>query len=282
MQQDLIRVAGNSIILLITALGDYFGPAGTREFCDILQRTESWILGSFALMAVAQATSWTPGDIDIYMDYHSPSSAAYIALLTAFFARQGYEFLLDDAYDGDQFETLTFKRSTPRIRSLSPGSTHKVQLIVDKNELREPFPLRVLKQFDVSCCCCGFDGVDLYKTAWNIEPMFFTMHDKVRKTRVEKYRARGFSFAWRLGPDPIDSDDDLDPIVNDLPSSEERAPRPEVAEDIDDNDAPVRAPPAIDPVPPPFHPPATCQAIIQRTKVPCGRLLIEGRCPIHK
>jgi len=262
MENELIPVAGSALILLITALADYFGAHGARHFCGLLQTTGSWILGSFALMALSQASAWTAGDIDVYVNYNDPAVYAIIALLTEFFTRAGYRFQRGwghDYYDDASIvQVLTFTRTSPvRFR---PQLRQNVQLILDKTSSNQnPFPISVLRRFDLSCCCCAFNGVHLYQAAWNIIPMFFTQHDKVKLYRVEKYEDRGFVFLPEFGPDPLDPQDEID--------------------------APVRAPQGMAPIPVPVHPlvpPATCQVIIRRTKIPCGRLLIGGHCPIHK
>jgi len=265
MEQELIPVTGTALIFLISKLAEYFGPQGARDFCGLLQTTGSWVLGSFALMAVSQAVMWDASDIDIFVDYSSPSVFTFVALFTELLTQAGYRLQLACVHDYDEIDSVVKVLSFHRVLHARnrPRLLQKVQLILEKsNTSGTVFPLSVLRRFDVSCCCCAFDGVHLYQAAWNILPMFYTQHDKVKIYRVEKYQERGYSFLPDFGPDPI-----------------------ELQDDIDDNDAPAPALPAMGPIPPQIHPhvpPATCQVIIRRTKIPCGRLLIGGQCPIHK
>ena len=267
MEQELIPVTGTALIFLITKLSEYLGSHGARHFCDLLQTTGSWVLGSFVLMALSQTSSWTAGDIDIYVNFNDPTLFTIIALFTELLARAGYQIhrrwaktYLDDS---NVVQVLTFHR-TLGVRNRAQ-LRKKVQVIIYKcSGDSTTFPLSVLRRFDLSCCCCAFNGVHLFQAAWNIIPMFYTQHDKVKLYRIEKYQQRGYVFLPDFGPD--------------LPT--QRDPEDE----MDDHDAPVGAPPGMAPIPPihPQVPPATCQVIIRRTKLTCGRLLRAGHCPIHK
>jgi len=62
MDQDLVPISGPELIFLITAIGGYFNPKASRAFCHLLYTTGSWILGSFALMAISQAISFESFD----------------------------------------------------------------------------------------------------------------------------------------------------------------------------------------------------------------------------
>ena len=185
MDQDLVPITGPALIFLISAIGNYFNPTATRTFCDLLYTTGSWILGSFALMAVSQATTWVAEDIDVFIE---PQNAALsIALLTDFLIRNG--FLLDrfteHDYNYGNCDTLTFIRQTGVQGAL------KIQLVLNKcTPCRvHPFPLFVLRRFDLSCCCCGFNGVQLFKAAW------------IYITRI--YITRGFHMCtWRSTESP--------------------------------------------------------------------------------
>jgi len=265
MDQELIPVTGTALIILITKLTEYLGPHGARHFCGLLQTTGSWVLGSFVLMALTETSVWMAGDIDVYVNCNDPTVFTIIALFSEVLFRARYQLQRGwgQYYEEESnvVQVLTFGRTL--LARNCPPLRQKVQIIVDKSSGNDnPFPLSVLRRFDLSCCCCAFNGVYLYRAAWNIMPMFYTQHQKVKLYRVEKYKERGYVFLPDFGPDPIDPQDDMD-----------------------DNDAPANAPPAMAPLPPPLHvhlPPATCQVMIRRTKLPCGRLLIAGHCPIHK
>jgi len=193
MDQDLVPITGPALIFLISAIGNYFNPTATRAFCDLLYTTGSWILGSFALMAVSQATTWVAEDIDIFIE---PQNAALsIAILTDFLVRNGFllDRFIEHDYNYGNCDTLTF------IRRTELHVTLKIQLVLNKyTPCRvHPFPLFVLRRFDLSCCCCGFNGVQLFKAAWNILPFCYTQHDRVRRYRIRKYITRGFHMCTR-------------------------------------------------------------------------------------
>ena len=68
MDQDLVPITGPELIFLISAIGGYFNPKASRAFCHLLYTTGSWILGSFALMAISQATTWVAEDVDVFIE----------------------------------------------------------------------------------------------------------------------------------------------------------------------------------------------------------------------
>jgi len=215
MIDELIPVTGSAMTCLLFTLAEYF--AGSRDlltardfcptqyFCDLLRSTGSWILGSFALMAVTQANDWIPNDIDVFIDYSTVSSAAALVTLTEFLIRNGFFMATGDYLRyGKRFEVVTLKRYVGVVGAPYHSSrTFQIQLIADKGNTDEPFPIRVLRRFDLSCCCCAFDGKQLYRAAWNIIPFFFTQHSRVKAYRVAKYRSRGFVFQPEIGPVPV-------------------------------------------------------------------------------
>jgi len=191
MYHELIPVRGTPKLFLLDALGEYFDNSSVHDFCRLLKSTGSWILGSFALMAVTESTRWKAGDVDIFVDHASPKSVAAIAMLTSFLVQKGFKLDMGDSRYGTFFEVLTF---TSRSRL---SSTLKIQIIADKMTTEYSFPLRTLKQFDLSCCCCAFNGASLYKAAWNLLPNFFCQHVGVNTPlRIEKYCSRGLTFQY--------------------------------------------------------------------------------------
>ena len=89
MDHELIPVRGTPLLFLLDALGEYFDNSSVHDFCRLLKSTGSWILGSFALMAVTESTRWKAGDVDIFVDHASPKSVAAIAMLTNFLVQKG-------------------------------------------------------------------------------------------------------------------------------------------------------------------------------------------------
>lgn len=283
MDGELQPIAGTALIILITALGEYFGPTGARALCELLKTTGSWILGSFALMAVSKTVSWEAGDIDIFLDQGARIGLTRsIIMLAEFLIRKGFRFFQKRSgsglCDNDKRETLTFKRKSQS----RAGRTirHKVQLIIEKNNADQSFPLRVLRLFDLSCCCCGFNGEHLYQASWNILPMFFTQNKNVRSYRIKKYQDRGYMFLNDYGPEAIDSLDDFD--IKEEDDNELSNQAALVAQPVEHTPSPVRAQLSSLEEAPALPLPSTCQTVIKRTKVPCGRQLFDGRCRYHK
>ena len=249
---------------LLFTLAEYFAGspdlptarAGTQYFCDLLRSTGSWILGSFALMAVTQANDWIPNDMDVFIDYNAMRSAAALVTLTEFLMRNGFFMATGESRYGERFEVVTLKRYVSVLGAPYHSSrTFKIQLIADKGNTDEPFPIRVLRRFDLSCCCCAFDGKQLYRAAWNIVPFFFTQHSRVKAYRIAKYRTRGFVFQPEIGPVPVglEQEEEEEEVSGTIPSETTQSP-------------------------------VTCTVVVRRTREMvylCCVQLVDGHCPVH-
>lgn len=203
---DVVEVLGASVVCLIAQLCAYFGVPGAVQFCQLLGHTGAYVLGSFPLQAILQS-SWHAGDLDVFLDSHSPRFVYGIVVLTQFLVQGGYRAITqhrNEQYEYPRFSVTTFLR---RNRSPIHGgfTIRRVQIIVDLSTVRrEPWPVSLWQNFDISACCCAFDGTRLYKAAWNILPHFFVQkyHDATA-VRIQKYVSRGLLYL-----------DDVDPQQN--------------------------------------------------------------------
>ena len=268
MNDELIPVTGTAMTFLLCKIAEYFAGARdhllapyfcpTQYFCDLLRCTGSWILGSFALMAVTQANDWIPNDMDVFLDHNTISSAVALVTLTDFLVRNGFFICAEESQYGSRFEVVTLKRVVGILGVPYHSSrVFRVKLIADKGNTDDPFPIRVIRKFDLSCCCCAFDGEHLYRASWNIVPFFFTQHSGVMASRVAKYRTRGFVFQPEIGPDTVGLEEEEEEVNGSIASDNLLLP---------------------------VQPPVTCTVVVRQTRGTvylCGLELVDGRCPIH-
>ena len=241
-------------------------PVMHRLF-QLLFQHHAWILGSSALHAILSATTWQPGDIDIFIDGVRQDHAIVVALFVELFVQAGFVIVSTSVNGLDEYyrEVITLTRARDSVQ---------IQLVVVRAVGH--WPAAVLRKFDLSCCCCGFNGRSLYTANWNMSPdLFWVQNGIASDSRIAKYMSRGLTFlevppqsAWAVYANlPV-------PVPLDLGSSSQPSSLP-----------PASPPPAVPVGPPaglpPAHPPVApvCKAIVKRSQQPCGRTL---PCRHHK
>ena len=191
-------VPATTKLRIATVLQCFFGP-NVAAFCKLLLRTGAHIMGSLPLFCLRNSwLTWVlPNDVDVFL---CPTTSSImrrnVRLLREFLIADGYVALpaiFPNPYY--RFYVATFTKLS------APGTWFpSVQLILPHPRIPcSPFwHLNVMYDFDLSCCCVGFDGESFHVTGDNLRPttqraIVRHLHSSTPQ-RILKYSARGIKF----------------------------------------------------------------------------------------